>query len=270
MIDPGLIASRNNPRIKLLRSLRQRKQREATGLFLVEGVRHVGEAFEAGALLESVCFAPDLISTPYARRLIEELRLHGIPCLACTGEVIESLAEKDNPQGILATVRRVIIPLEQMQPLNFPWGVALVNPQDPGNVGAILRTLDAVGASGLVLVDGGVDPTHPNLVRASMGTIFWHPVIQASFSQFAGWAAEHRYTVIGTSAKAGQDYRESDPYQAPVILLMGSEREGLTTEQLAICTHVVRLPMKGHATSLNLAVATGVMLYATLDHLPGE
>jgi RNA methyltransferase, TrmH family len=270
MIDAGLITSRSNPRIKLLRSLRQRKQRDATGLFLVEGIRHVGEAFEAGAALHSVCYAPDMLGTPYARQLILALERKGIHCLACSKDVIESLAEKDNPQGILAAVHRVTIPLEQMSATNFPWVVALVAPQDPGNVGAILRTLDAVGASGLVLVDGGVDPTHPHLVRASMGAIFWYPVIQATFSQFGGWVAEHGYTVIGTSAKVGQDYRERERYQTPVVLLMGSEREGLTEEQLAVCNQVVHLPMKGHATSLNLAVATGVLLYAMLERMAVE
>jgi len=153
------------------------------------------------------------------------------------------------------------VTLSDISPVNFDWGVALVAPQDPGNVGTILRTIDAVGASGLLLLDSSVDPTHPTAVRASMGALFWHPVINVSFGEFASWVRGHGYRVYGTSARGEVSYESIGEYQRPLVLLMGGEREGLTPEQAGLCEGLVRLPMMGQVSSLNLAVATGVMLY---------
>jgi TrmH family RNA methyltransferase len=260
------ISSRSNPRIKQIRALlQQRKTRRATGLFVVEGIRHVGEAVQSGAQLEYLCYAPELLTSEFASQLIEQQSARGVPCLSVAADVFADLAEKDNPPGILAVVQQPGSSLEQLTPSRHPWLVALVAPQDPGNIGTILRTIDAVGASGLLLLDASADPYHPSAVRASMGTLFWHPVVAAEFADFASWAARLGYTIYGTSAHAAQDYRQVEHYNSPRILLMGSERQGLTQEQSAICHALLSLPMKGHATSLNLAVATGVMLYAMLS-----
>ena len=259
-----LITSRSNPRIKQARALRLRKARQETGLFLVEGIRHVGEAIEAGAGVEAIYYAPERLSSEFARQLVETQSAAGVPCFPTTVEVFDSLADKDNPQGILAVVRQPASRLSDLNPENFPWGVALVAPQDPGNVGAILRTIDAVGASGLLLLESSVDAYHPGAVRASMGALFWHPVVSASFTEFVGWAKQHAYHVYGTSAHADLNYRQA-AYNSPCILLLGSEREGLTGDQKAACECIVHLPMLGRTTSLNLAVAAGVMLYAMLD-----
>lgn len=259
-----IITSRSNPKVKQVRALRQRKARQETGLFLVEGIRHVGEAVEAGVEIEYICYAPDLLESEYARNLVEQQCAKGVTCYAASSEVFASLAEKENPQGILAVVHQQRTALEQLHPGNFPWGVALVAPQDPGNLGTILRTLDAVGASGLLLLESSVDPYHPSAVRASMGTLFWYPIVEATFAAFAHWVKRSAYHLYGTSTHGSSDYREIDTYRRPRILLMGSERAGLTPEQAAVCEQLVRLPMLGHATSLNLGVATGVMLYAML------
>ena len=259
------ISSRSNPRIKQIRALlQQRKERRATRLFVVEGIRHVGEAVQAGARLEYLCYAPELLTSEFASQLIQQQSARGVPCLAVTGEVFADLAEKDNPPGILAVVHQPDLGLEQLTPDRHPWLVALLAPQDPGNIGTILRSMDAVGASGLLLLDQSADPYHPSAVRASMGTIFWVPVVQAGFAEFAAWVTRQGYTIYGTSAHAARDYRQVEKYASPRILLMGSERQGLTPEQAAICQTLLSLPMQGHATSLNLAVATGVMLYQML------
>lgn len=261
------VSSRSNPKIKFIRSLRQRKHREATGLFVVEGIRHVGEAVEAGAKIHTLVYAPDSLTSEFARALIEQQISSGVAAIACTPEVFTSIADRENPQGLLAVVHLKPTDLNQLNPSNFPWAAALVAPQDPGNVGTILRTLDAVGASGLVLLDSSVEPGHPSLVRASMGALFWQPVAQTSFQQFSDWVRQHDYQVIGTSAHAAQDYRAVWNYRLPVALLMGSEREGLTAEQVELCDLLVSLPMRGKTTSLNLAVATGVMLYSMLEKM---
>jgi TrmH family RNA methyltransferase len=262
-----LITSPSNPKVKHARSLRQRKGREESGSFLVEGIHPVGAAVEAGAELEMVFYAPDFLDSLFAHELIERLKNQGVACHATAGDVFASLAEKDNPQGILAVARQPHISLVDLTADNFPWGVALVSPQDPGNVGAILRTIDAVGASGLLLLENSVDGYHPSAVRASMGAIFRHPVVRTSFAEFAHWARRLGYHLYGSSAHAKLDYLQIDQYLRPTILLMGSEREGLTLAQSAVCELILRLPMHGKATSLNLAVAAGVLMYAILDRL---
>ena len=266
-----IISSRSNPKIKQIRALRGRKARQETGLFLVEGIRHVGEAVQAaaepqtGIQLESMCYAPDRLHSQFAQKLVSEQSARGLPCYAVTADVFDSLADKENPQGILAVVRQPEHRLEHLGPHNFSWGVALVSPQDPGNLGAILRTIDATGAGGLLLLESSADPYHPSAVRASMGALFWLPVVNTSFSEFEKWARGHAYHIYGTSAHGSLDYRQVESYGWPRILLMGSEREGLSPEQAAVCKQLIRLPMLGRASSLNLAVATGVFLYAMME-----
>src|SRR5512143_3556553 len=171
-----LITSHSNPKIKQARSLRQRKQRDELGLFLVEGLFHLGEALAAHAAIESLFYAPDLLDNDFARQLIDRALVEGFTCYETTADILASLAEKENPQGVIAVVRQRHVELADLTSQNFPWGVAIVSPQDPGNVGAILRTIDAVGASGLILLNKSVDVHHPTAVRASMGSIFWHPI----------------------------------------------------------------------------------------------
>lgn len=258
----AILTSRSNPRIKEIRALRQRKARDESGLFLVEGIRHVGEAFEAGAQIETICYAPEHLTSPFAIQLVASMRARGVTCLELGADVFATLAEKENPVGILAVVHQPRITLDQLGPENFPWGVAIPSPQDPGNIGAVLRTVDAVGASGLLLLDGGADPYHPAAVRASMGALFWYPVVQATFQDFQDWARRQTYTLFATSARGQSGYQDPGIYRRPGILVLGSERQGLTPEQISACDVLLRIPMQGKVTSLNLAVAAGVMLYA--------
>jgi RNA methyltransferase, TrmH family len=231
---------------------------------VVEGIRHVAEALEAGAPVEYLIYSPEMLTSPFGRELVEQQRLRGLPVHSATPAVYESLSERENPTGLLAVVRQQRRRLAELDPVSLPWAVAAVAPQDPGNVGTLIRTVDAVGAAGLLLVDTGVDPYHPSAVRASLGSLFWVPVANATFKEFAAWSKQHGYHIYGSSAHGSVDYATIDRYQQPAILLLGSEREGLTPEQLALCEQVVRLPMRGRATSLNLAVAAGVLLYDML------
>jgi RNA methyltransferase, TrmH family len=261
------ITSSSNPKIKQARALRQRKQRDATGLFLVEGLFHIGEALAAHAAIEYLCYAPDLIESDFARQLIDRAAAESITCYETTAEILASLAEKENPQGVIAVARQPRLTLDDLTPQNFSWGVAIVSPQDPGNVGSILRSIDAVGAAGLILLNSGVDAYHPSAVRASLGSIFWYPIVAASFDEWVQWVRRHGYHIHGTSAHGNVDYHAVTAYERPLLLLMGSEREGLSATQSAVCEQLVRLPMHGHVSSLNLAVATSVLLYAVLERL---
>lgn len=251
----NLITSTSNSLIKQARALRQKKARNESGLFLVEGIHHVGEAVEAGWEIDTILYASGLLTSPFAHELISRFSFKPQPV---TAQVMEALADKDNPQGILAIVRQRKSQLKDLGP--FTRAVALVSPQDPGNVGTILRTLDAVGADVLFLLDGGVELYHPTVVRASMGTLFWKPVIQASFAEFLDWSRKGKIQLIGTSAKADVDYQTLVP-QIPWVLVLGNEQKGLSKEQTAACDVSVSLPMQGRVSSLNLAVAAGVLLY---------
>src|SRR4030095_4988077 len=169
-MDKPLVTSLSNPLVKQVRALRQKKARLNSGLFLVEGIHHVGEMIEAKWDVESILYAPDLLSS---------LTLSPQPVSA---QVMESLADKENPQGILAVARQRKLNLNDIGVMRT--GVALVSPQDPGNVGTILRTMDAVDSDVLFLLDDGVDLYHPSVVRSSMGTLFWRPVVQTSLDEF--------------------------------------------------------------------------------------
>ncbi|MEW6029981.1 MAG: TrmH family RNA methyltransferase [Chloroflexota bacterium] len=261
MDSTPLITSLSNPLVKQARGLRQRKIRAETGLFLVEGIHHVGEAHEANWEIEAVLYAPDLLTSDFAHSLIAHLRQHDRRVTAVSNQVMESLADKDNPQGIVAIVRQRASTLDGLRDMNIRRAAALVSPQDPGNVGSILRTLDAVGADALFVLDGGVDIYHPSAVRASMGMLFWKPVVQASFDEFVGWARRSGFTLIGASAHAAADYRAAHPSE-PWILVLGSEQKGLSPGQSAACDMMISLPMRGRASSLNLSVAAGVLLYS--------
>ncbi|MGW8250642.1 MAG: TrmH family RNA methyltransferase [Anaerolineales bacterium] len=267
-----LITSRSNPKIKSIRQLRQHKYRQQTGRFLVEGIHHVGQAVEAAAsgqtstTIDTIFYAPDLLTSDYAHMLVEQAALSGIDCYALSPDVFTSVAEKENPQGILAVAHLSQMMIDEISAQAQPWVVALASPQDPGNIGTILRTIDAVGASGLLLLDDSADPLHPSAVRASMGAIFWYPVVSASFHDFAAWSRRQDYHVYGTSAHGSTDYRRIHDFEKPMVLLLGSEREGLSEQQIAHCQHLLRLPMHGRVSSLNLAVAAGILLYEMLSN----
>ena len=254
-MEKPLITSLSNPLIKQARALRQKKARLESGLFLVEGIHHVGEVVEAGWKIASILYAPDRLTSKFARDLVSHLEMKAQPISA---QVMASLADKENPQGILAIVCQKQSGIEDIKGLRS--GVALVAPQDPGNVGTILRTMDAVGSDVLFLLDGGVELYHPTLVRSSMGTLFWKPIIQASFTEFVDWGRTGQVQLVGTSASGDVDYQTLVP-KAPWILVMGNEQTGLSLEQTKRCDVTISLPMKGRVSSLNLAVATGVLLY---------
>ncbi len=256
---PELITSPSNPLIKKARALRQKKVRDESGLFLVEGILHVGEAAEAGWGIHTLLYCPGRLRSVFGQELIDRLAARNIHCAQISEAAFESFAEKENPQGLAAIVQQRPLALQDF-PL-FSLAVALVAPQDPGNIGSIFRTLDAVGADGLFLLDGGADPYQPACVRASMGTIFWKPFIQAGFSEFAAWAGQSGFRVIGASAHAPAGLTEIKRDERPTILLLGSEQKGLSPEQTAICHDLFSLPMRGRVSSLNLAVAAGVFLY---------
>lgn len=259
-----ILSSRSNPKVKFARALYRSKARRDHGLFIAEGIHLVGEALDSAAVIHSILYAPDILQSDYANQLIDLAAERGVQSYPTTVPVFESIAAKENPQGILAIIQQYRNELRDLNPENFAFGVALASPQDPGNIGTILRTIDAVGADGLILVDGGADPYHPSAVRASMGSIFWYPVVQTFTQDFTAWVDQHNYHIYATSAQGEVPYYTIQQYIKPLVLLMGSERQGLQPDLVSRSETLVYLPMMGHASSLNLSVATGVMLYDIL------
>jgi TrmH family RNA methyltransferase len=254
-----LITSRQNPRVKEVRALLSRKERDRSGLFFIDGFQAVAEAIRLRAGLELLIVAPERLPGAWAHDLVAGRRNAGLPCLEVSGEVFDTLAAKGG-QGIGAVVRQCWEPLDRLRPADDLCWVALADVQYPGNLGTILRTADAVGASGVILLGQTTDPYDPLAVRASLGTILSQRLVRTSLDEFAAWKRRHGVAVVGAAPTAPTDYRAA-AYPAPVVLLMGGERRGLSPEQEALCDALVRIPMVGRRDSLNLAIAAGLMLY---------
>ena len=259
-----LISSTNNETIKLVRSLQHRKTRDATGLLYVEGLRPFVESLDLANDLEMVLVSPSLLNEDM-QRIVHRCQGHGVRILEVTEAILGTLSGRDNPEGLAAVVRQRWKSLDAIEPSrdDSTW-IALQSIREPRNIGAILRVTDAVGAAGIILLDDSADPYSPFSVRASTGAVFSQGLVRASFAEFKDWLDLHNVPCIGTSVKAETDYIDL-AYPRPMVLLMGSERAGLSQEQESICDALVRIPMAGRVESLNIAVATGILLYEALN-----
>lgn len=257
-----MITSSNNPTLKAIRGLLQRKHRDQSGLCLIEGIRLVGEAARSSAI-ESLLVAPELLRSQFAHELVVAQASIGTPILELSGTAFASISQKDGPQGLAAVVRQRWQTLNTLRTITPPGWVALTAPADPGNLGTIIRTVDAAGAGGVIIIGQGTDPYDPAALRAAMGATFAVTLIRTSWEELITWRRAHGVTMVGTSDQASTHFQQMT-YPQPLLLLMGSERQGLSVEQQEACDLLVRIPMRGRGDSLNLAVATGVMLYELL------
>ena len=260
----ALITSTANARVKLIRALRTRREREHSGLAYVEGIRPTIEALQLHAPIDLLVVAPDLLTSDFARDALDAALADGVEVMKVSSAVFRSISDRDGPQGLGAIVRQQWLSLPDVRLAEGDRWVALASVADPGNLGTILRTCDGSDAEGVILLDTSTDPYDPAAMRASMGAVFSRRLVRTSFEAFAEWARGERATVMGASDRAPETYREAD-YGARTVLLMGSEREGLTTEQQTLCDRMVSIPMLGRADSLNLGVATAILLYEVLD-----
>lgn len=264
-----MITSMANERVKSIRKLHERKARQESGHFLLEGLRIVAEAVEQGAQFELIVTAPDLLKSSFGAQLVEDQRALGIPVIEVSSEVFQRISLKDNPQGLAAVAHQKWLALDAVEltpghsAASGTW-VVLDSIADPGNLGTILRTHDAVGGQGVILLDQTTDPYDPSAVRASMGALFSQKLVRTSFEAFAVWKRQRKVILVGTSDKATADYH-AYRYPSPVMIIMGSERQGLQPQHLALCDEMVSIPMLGKSDSLNLAVATAVVLYEILN-----
>ena len=255
------ITSLQNERVKLIRSLEMRKVRRETGLFVAEGASVLVTARDAGWVPKILVFLAGSAQAGVHRALLDWAQGAGAECLEVSEAVLAKLASKDNPQTMLAVFeqRWANEPGPSAVADSAVW-LALEAVRDPGNLGTIVRTSDAVGAAGVILVGNCVDPYAREAVRATMGSIFNVPVVRMTPDRFQTWSRTWRGDIVGTQIAAGEDFRKVS-YRAPTLLLMGSEGPGLSPELAAICSRLVKIPMAGRLDSLNLAVATALVLY---------
>ncbi len=254
-----MITSTSNPKIKFLRKLRTKKFRDEYQMFYIEGPRIISEALDAKWNFEQVIYCQELINDHYSNQLLGKLLELNRDCIEVDKQVFESFSIKDGPKGLAAILKQKSYEINYLNESIGLW-VGLDRIQDPGNLGSILRTLDAVGGSGIILIDQCTDPFDIAAVRGSMGAIFSLKIIKTNNYNFLRFLGEKNIPIIGTSDKSDNDY-QAIQYKIDMVLLMGSEREGLSDSLMLGCDKLVRIPMVGKSDSLNLAVATSICLY---------
>ncbi|MGE5800898.1 MAG: TrmH family RNA methyltransferase [Gemmatimonadota bacterium] len=247
-----------------VRDLQRRKARGRRGLAVLEGVRLVEEALAAGLEFKGALVSPDLARTTRGQALTAELASHAIAVEAVGSRVFSDLADTDTPQGILAVVQPRAWTLAEITggPLLVVDGV-----QDPGNVGTLIRTAHALGASASVLLRGSADPMNPKALRSAMGATFRHPVVQLDDGPFIAWAREQGL-VLWASAADGVPLARAlaaRPSQKELVaVIVGNEGAGIRPQLNAIAAQRVAIPLAHGAESLNVAVAAGILLYEVL------
>ncbi len=255
------ITSLTNPTVKAVRALHMRKAREESGQFLAEGLKIVTEAVELGRAPRILLHSADAAAHPLLRRAEAATMAAGGEVIEVSRDILAKISRRDNPQTVLAVFDQAYTPLDQLDPGTAPCWVALQAVRDPGNLGTVIRTADAAGCGGVILVGDCCDPFSVEAVRATMGSVFAVKIASATVGEFMHWRNRWPGSVVGTLLTATTDFRAAT-YAAPTLILMGNEQAGLPPELAAICDVAVKIPMRGRADSLNLAVATGIMIYA--------
>lgn len=259
-----VITSHTNPLVKAVKALHMRKAREESGQFLAEGLKIVTEAVDLGHAPKILIYGRDAADHPLLDQAREVTYAAGGQVIEVNREILEKIARRDNPQAVLAVFEQSFTPLAMVEPHTAKVWVALQAVRDPGNLGTIIRTADAAGCGGVILVGDCCDPYSVEAVRATMGSIFAVPIVKATVPEFIAWRPLWPGSVVGTLLTAKTDHR-SAPYEAPTLILMGNEQAGLPPELAGLCDVNVKIPMRGRADSLNLSVATGIMIYAAGD-----
>lgn len=265
MTSMPVIESASNPRIKAAARLRERREREATGLTLVDGGREALRAMEAGAVVETAFVCRPRISSVEAKRVAEKLEQSfgpfgaSIEVLEVGERAFEKVAFGDRADGVVLVIRAQHRELGDLELPAAPLLVVTEDVEKPGNVGAILRTADAVGADAVIAV-GGTDLFNPNVIRASVGTVFTTPVVGAQADETAAWLRDRGVRIVASLVEARLLHIEAD-LTGPVAIVLGSEADGLSDTWRGPDVEAVRLPMAGVADSLNVSAAAAVLLY---------
>jgi len=256
----------SNTTVKYLRSLRDKKHRKREGKFLAEGLRLLTDARESGRLPELLVMANERDPHPLLAALEDEVEQGGGEIVETSAEILTKITGKDNPQAVAGVFAEFDTSLSSLDRKAAPIWLVAQALRDPGNLGTMLRTADAVGAGGLILLDDSADPFSVEAVRASMGAIFTQRIAQARWEEFLPWLRSASGQLVAASLRDAMPYREA-PYEAPCFILVGNESRGLPDGYEAACDVRVTLPMHGRADSLNAAVAAAVLAYEVLARL---
>ena len=261
MSAPKVITSLTNDRVKAIRALEMRKVRKETGLFVAEGASLLISARDHGFVPETLVYQAGTNESGIVRGLIVWALKEGAEVLEVSEAVLAKLASKDNPQTVLGVFKQAFAPPPQAKAIapSATW-LALEEVRDPGNLGTIIRTSDAVGVAGVILVGACCDPYSIESIRATMGSVFAVPLAKMESEAFVALAAGWPGDVVATHLDARDDFRAVS-YRGPELVVMGSEGPGLSDAVAAACTRRVKIPMSGSLDSLNLAIATALTLY---------
>ena len=254
------ITSLTNPTVKAVRALHMRKAREDSGLFLVEGLKSVSEAVDLGRAPRILLHGEAVAGHPLLRHAAA---LAG-ETLVVSPAILAKISRRDNPQTVLGVFEQAFTPIGDIVPSSAGCWVGLEAVRDPGNLGTIIRTADAAGCGGVILIGDCCDPYSVEAVRATMGSIFALPIIKVGAEAFLDWRRTWPGSMVGTLLTATVDFRTMR-YPPPTLILMGNEQAGLNPKLAETCDFAVKIPMRGRADSLNLAVAAGVMIYAATE-----
>ncbi len=258
------ITSAQNPKIKAVIKLRSKRVRDQLSEYLIEGYRELMRAVSSNTKIEILFICEELFLKDNEKKLIDELEKRGVQIFSCAQSVFEKISYRDRPDGLLAVAKKSPIGLEEITFKNKnPFIVVAVSIEKPGNLGTILRSADAVGADAIIVVDRVTDIYNPNVVRASTGTLFTQPVVEATSEKTLEWLKENNIQIVTTSPRAKELYSQVD-YQGPTAIIVGSEQYGLPKHWLESFDKNVFIPMLGHADSLNAATCTTLMLYEVL------
>lgn len=255
------ITSPSNSIIKNIKGLQLKKNRDAEGLFVGEGLKLVIDAIDNGWDMKTLIYAQNIANQPHFLNIATKARSSGTDLLEVSEKVLSSITRRDNPQLVVGVFYQKCRDLKIIEPGTNNLWIGLDRIRDPGNLGTIIRTADCVGAKGILLIGDTTDPWSLEAVRATMGSIFNIKIVRCSQSEFIYWRENWNGLVIGTHLKGAVDYRSVDYHNKPVLVLMGNEQKGLPEELVSLCTDNVLIPMAGKADSLNLAIATGIIAF---------
>lgn len=254
------ITSPSNPRIKHLNRLRQRSHRDKSGQMLIEGYRELQRAFTNQHPIETCFFCEELFQGQNNHKLLEALTQSGTHLLHCSKPVFEKVSYRDRPDGLLGLAPQLHQKLEDITLPALPFLVIAEAIEKPGNLGTILRSADAAGADAVIVCDRCTDINNPNVVRASIGTLFCRPVVEASTAETIAWLHDQGIKSLAATPHASMLYTEADGKQ-PIAIVVGTEQYGLSNTWMQAADQQVRIPMHGQADSLNVATATTILLY---------
>lgn len=261
------VTSLSNPIVKDIKALSDKKHRDETKSFMAEGLKLVIDALELGFEIRTLVYAKNVKDKPQVVQAATKTVARGGLVLEVSEKVLSSITRRDNPQMVVGIFTQRWTSLRDLKPKADETYVALDRVRDPGNLGTIIRTADAAGASGVILIGETTDPYSLETVRATMGSVFALPLVKASPADFLAWKKGAGVSVVATHLAGAVDYRTIDYGKKPVVLLMGNEQAGLPDALAREADALARIPQAGLADSLNLAIATGIMLFEARRHL---